>query len=106
LDYLVNPHQNIRWNRQTDLLSGLEVDSELKLRWPLVAGPFARPESLSLAGLVVGIAIGFVGLAGLFSRRHGGVYVNPFFAALIVLGVIALVGALIVLLDKGIKRRS
>jgi hypothetical protein len=32
--------------------------------------------------------------------------VNPFFAALIVLGIIALVGALIVLFDKGIKRRS
>ena len=48
----------------------------------------------------------WVGLVGLFSRRHGGVYVNPFFAALVVLGVIALVGALIVLFDKGIKRRS
>jgi hypothetical protein len=31
---------------------------------------------------------------------------NPFVAALIVLGIIALVGALIVLIDKGLKRRS
>jgi hypothetical protein len=31
---------------------------------------------------------------------------NPFVAALIVLGIIALVGALIVLFDKGLKRRS
>jgi hypothetical protein len=31
---------------------------------------------------------------------------NPFVVALIVLGVIALVGALIVLFDKGLKRRS
>jgi hypothetical protein len=31
---------------------------------------------------------------------------NPFVAALIVLGVIALVGLLIVLFDKGLKRRS
>jgi hypothetical protein len=31
---------------------------------------------------------------------------NPFLIALIVLGVIALVGALIVFFDKGLKRRS
>jgi hypothetical protein len=31
---------------------------------------------------------------------------NPFVAALIVLGIIALVGALIVFFDKGLKRRS
>jgi hypothetical protein len=31
---------------------------------------------------------------------------NPFVAALIVLGIIALVGAFIVIFDKGLKRRS
>jgi len=31
---------------------------------------------------------------------------NPFTAALIVLGIIALVGLIIVLFDKGLKRRS
>ena len=96
----------LRTEKQKDNLAKFFWDMSKVAFALLVAGPFARPESLSLAGLVVGIAIGFVGLAGLFSRRHGGVYVNPFFAALIVLGVIALVGALIVLLDKGIKRRS
>jgi len=30
---------------------------------------------------------------------------NPFIAALIVLGIIALVGLIIVLFDKGLKRR-
>ena len=31
---------------------------------------------------------------------------NPFLIALVVLGVIALVGALIIFFDKGLKRRS
>jgi hypothetical protein len=31
---------------------------------------------------------------------------NPFDAALIVLGIIALVGLIIILFDKGLKRRS
>ena len=31
---------------------------------------------------------------------------NPFVAALIVLGIIVLVGAVIIFFDKGIKRRS
>jgi len=30
---------------------------------------------------------------------------NPFFVAFIVLGIIALIGAIIVLFDKGLKRR-
>jgi hypothetical protein len=31
---------------------------------------------------------------------------NPFLAAFIVLGIIALIGAFIVLFDKGLKKRS
>ena len=31
---------------------------------------------------------------------------NPFLIALVVLGVIALVGALIIFFDKGLRRRS
>jgi hypothetical protein len=35
LDYLIRPRQHVRRDRQADLLSGLEVDDEIKLDGPL-----------------------------------------------------------------------
>src|SRR6185436_4903579 len=35
LDDLIRPRQHIRWNRQTDLFGGFEVDNELELLWLL-----------------------------------------------------------------------
>jgi hypothetical protein len=34
-DYFVSSSQNIRWNRESDLLGGFKINDELKLRWLL-----------------------------------------------------------------------
>jgi hypothetical protein len=50
----------LRTEKQKDNLAKFFWDMSKVAFALLVAGPFARPESLSLAGLVIGIAIGFV----------------------------------------------
>jgi hypothetical protein len=70
-----------------------------------VIGPFAKPESLSSTSSRYRYRI-FTGSAGLSLGRNGGIEMNPFTVALIILGIIAAVGLFIVLFDKGLKKRS
>src|SRR5262245_38172836 len=96
----------IRTEKQRENLAKYFWDMSKVAFAVLVAGPFAKPESFSSAGLLVGIAIGLLlALWGLSPRWNGGIQMNPFVVAFIVLGMIALIGAFIVLFDKGLKRR-
>jgi hypothetical protein len=97
----------IRTEKQRENLAKYFWDMSKVAFAVLVVGPFAKPESLSAAGLLVGYRYRISSSSlGLSPRWNEGSEMNPFTVALIILGIIAVVGLIIVFFDKGLKRRS
>src|ERR1051325_5823700 len=76
-DNFVGPRQHVRWNRQTDLFGGFQIDNQFKLGRLLyrqVGGLCAFEDFVHIGSAVVRDAAGVDKLALREDRRHAALY--------------------------------